>query len=90
MPAMDQTSEFDLNKCIFPVAKTLSVLWTATEDLFFFQCSSATENFEYTKRNVLKKTAMICDRLGVLSPYIIRAKMLIQQACLEVIEWDDP
>ena len=88
--AVDQASEVDLNKCIFPVTKTLGVLWTATEDLFFFRCSSPPENFEYTKRNVLKKTAMIYDPLGLLSPYIIRAKMLIQQAWLEAIEWDDP
>ena len=33
---------------------------------------------------------MIYDPLGLLSPYIIRAKMLIQQAWLEAIEWDDP
>jgi hypothetical protein len=35
-------------------------------------------------------TAMIYDPLGLLSPYIIRAKMLIQQAWLEAIELDDP
>ena len=90
VPAVDQASEVDLNKCIFPVTKTLGVLWTAKEDLFFFQCSAPPENFEYTKRSVLRKTAMIYDPLGLISPYIIRAKMLIQQAWLEAIEWDDP
>ena len=90
VPAVDQASEVDLNKCIFPVTKTLGVLWTAKEDLFFFQCSAPPENFEYTKRSVLRKTAMIYDPLGLISLYIIRAKMLIQQAWLEAIEWDDP
>ena len=58
--------------------------------MFFFQCSSPPETFEYTKRNVLKKTAKIYDPPGLLSSYIIPAKMLIQQAWLEAIEWNDP
>ena len=89
VPAIDQASVVDLTKCIFPVTKTLGVLWTA-EDVFFFRWSSPSENFEYMKRSVLRKTAMIYDPLGLISPYIIRAKILIQQAWLEAINWDEP
>ena len=47
------------------------------------------DGFELTKRNVLKKTAIVYDPLGFLSPYIIRSKLLAQKAWLEEEAWDD-
>ena len=44
----------------------------------------------FTKRNVLKKTATIYDPLGFLAPYVVTAKLLIQQASIEAADWDDP
>ena len=47
------------------------------------------DGFEFTKRNVLKKTATVYDPLGFLSPYIVRLKLLMQKAWLEAGTWDD-
>ena len=60
-------------------AKTLGVLRNANEDTFSFNYSF-TPDMEFTKRNVLKKTATIYDPLGFLAPYVVRTKLLIQQA----------
>ena len=49
-----------------------------------------TPEIELTKRNVLKETATIYDPLGFLAPYVVRAKILIQQAWVEAAGWDVP
>lgn len=69
--------------------KTLGVLWTADEDNFSFKYS-LTPGIQLTKRNVLKKTATIYDPLGFLAPYVVGAKLLIQQAWIEAADWDIP
>ena len=85
----DRASEIDLEKRELPTTKTLGVLWSATDDRFFFRHSLQLDGFEFTKRNVLKKTATVYDPLGFLSPYIVRSKLLMQKAWLEAGTWDD-
>ena len=85
----DRASEIDLEKRELPTTKTLGVLWSATDDKFFFRHSLQLDGFEFTKRNVLKKTAIVYNPLGFLSPYIIRSKLLMQKAWLEAGTWDD-
>ena len=65
------------------------MLWTADQDTFSFKYS-LTPEIELTKRNVLKKTATIYGPLGFLAPYVVRAKILIQQVWVEVAGWDVP
>lgn len=43
-----------------------------------------------TKRTVLSQTARLFDPLGWLAPIIVRAKLLIQAAWLQQLEWDAP
>ena len=86
----DRASEIDLEKRELPTAKTLGVLWSATDDKFFFWYSLQLDGFEFTKRNLLKKTATVYDPLGFLSPYIVRSKFFfMHKAWLEAGTWDD-
>ena len=89
VPKEDRASEVNLEKNELPVTKTLGVSWTAREDQFLFHYSPPTEDFEYTKRNVLRKTATLFDPLGFLSPFMVRAKMFMQQAWLDALAWDE-
>lgn len=43
-----------------------------------------------TKRSVLSRTARLFDPLGWLAPIIIRAKLLVQTAWLQHLDWDAP
>ena len=43
-----------------------------------------------TKRSVLKVSAKIFDPLGLLSPFIVKLKLLFRSLCSESINWDDP
>ena len=69
-----RASEIDLQKNELRTTKTLGVLWSAKDD---------------TKRNVLKKTVTVFDPLGFLAPFVIHAKLLLQQVWLQAIAWDD-
>ena len=85
----DWACEIDLEKRELPTTKTLGVLWAATDDKFSFRHSLQLDGFEFTKRNVLGRTASVYDPLGFLSPYVIRPKLLIQKAWLETRDWNE-
>ena len=89
IPDQDRATEIDLGKTELPTTKTLGVLWNAHEDKFSFQFSAPPDEFVCTKRNVLKKTATIFDPLGFLSPFIVRGKLLMQEAWTEAVTWDE-
>ena len=54
------------------------------------------ENFEQlvpkiiTKRMVLSQINGIFDPLGLVSPFVVKGKILLRQLCLEKFGWDDP
>ena len=85
----DRASEMDLQKIELPTTKALGVLRSAKDDTFHFVYTLPSNEFKFTKRSVLKKTATVFDPLGFLAPFIIRAKLLLQQAWLKAIAWDD-
>ena len=89
IPEQDRAAEIDLSKAEFPVTKTLGVLWIAKEDKFSFRYSAPPNEFILTKRSVLKKTATIFDPLGLLSPFTVRGKLLMQEAWTEAVTWDE-
>ena len=64
--------------------------WSAQNHQFLFYHLPPSEDFEYTKRNVLKKTAALFDLLGFLAPFVVKAKLFVQQAWVEALQWDDP
>jgi len=89
VPEEDRAAEVDLEKNKLPVTKTLGLSWTARDDKFLFYYSPPAEDVQYTKRNVLKKTATLFDPLGFLSPFVVKAKLFMQQTWLQALEWDD-
>ena len=46
------------------------------------------DDMKYTKRNFLRKIATLFDPLGLLAPFTIRAKILLQEKWTAGLEWD--
>ena len=47
------------------------------------------EDFTFTKRNFLRKIARLFDPIGLLAPFTIRAKILLQEIWTMGLGWDD-
>ena len=80
----------DLERIELPVSKTLGVAWVATDHQFLFHYTSPSEEFQYTKQNVLRSTAAISDPVGFLVPFVVWAQLLMQQAWVPALDWDEP
>ncbi|XP_055584842.1 uncharacterized protein LOC129737707 [Uranotaenia lowii] len=80
--------EFDINEAI----KVLGVLWVpSTDQLLIARCTSPTVNEKQpsTKRIVCSEIAKLFDPLGLISPTIVIAKLLVQQLWRKKLDWDD-
>ncbi|XP_063991157.1 uncharacterized protein LOC135169789 [Diachasmimorpha longicaudata] len=69
--------------------KTLGVLWNSTADTINYTAKVSMPETA-TKRIILSETAKIFDPLGLLSPIVIVAKMVMQKLWTLKIDWDTP
>ena len=78
----------DINKDPLPTIKTLGITWLPEEDVFTFKANPPEENFQLIKRNFLKRIATLFDPVVFLAPFIIRAKVMMQEMWVAGLEWD--
>lgn len=69
--------------------KTLGLLWHPKTDQYGFKVKSTQSDKEYTKRRFLSEISSLFDPLGLVSPVIIKSKILMQQLWQQKINWDD-
>jgi len=75
------------------LSKLLGITWNSDTDEFTFCFSELIaymKELPATKRSVLKASAKIFDPLGLISPFVIRLKVLFQTLCIEGQNWDEP
>jgi len=73
--------------------RVLDIIWVNQTDDFLFDCTDLivyVRQLPPSKRSVLKFTAKIHDSLGLLSPFMIRLKVLFQVLCTNQPKWDQP
>ncbi|CAB3992598.1 Hypothetical predicted protein [Paramuricea clavata] len=83
IPEEDRASQINLDLHELSSVKTLGISWTETDDQFSFHYSPPEKEFVYTKRNVLRCTATNLDPLGFVAPFILLAKLMMQQAWVQ-------
>ncbi|MEW8314042.1 MAG: hypothetical protein AB2658_03330, partial [Candidatus Thiodiazotropha endolucinida] len=89
IPLKDRKSAVDLDNGPIPCTKTLGVWWMADKDIFTFKETSPYTDMEYTKRNFLKKIATLFDPIGLLAPFTVRAKIILQDIWTAGKDWDE-
>ena len=73
--------------------KLLGVIWDNQSDELLVDLSELSDYVKclpVTKRSVLKLSARIFDPLGLVSPLVIRLKLLFRSLCTDNVDWDDP
>lgn len=58
-------------------------------DAFKFQLDNDFDHLSPTKRNILSISSRLFDPLGLLAPFVVRSKMLIQELWLNDLHWDE-
>lgn len=73
--------------------KVLGLKWCTSTDVISLNIDNLCETLnncrDITKRNILKVTATIFDPVGFLSPFVLRAKLLMQNLWQLGLEFDD-
>ena len=82
---------YEINlKDSLPAAKTLGVLWRAQQDVLTFQAKKLPEEDKLTKRIILSKVAGVFAPLGLAGPFVVCAKILLQEMWTKGLNWDEP
>lgn len=71
-------------------AKTLGLIWCPSSDNLMYSINPNSREQIITKRMMLSDIAHLFDPLGLLSPCLIIAKVMLQRLWLEKLSWDDP
>jgi hypothetical protein len=69
--------------------KTLGLYWNSTTDTVKYEIKLQNISKKITKRTILSLTAQIFDPLGLVSPIIMKAKIIIQKLWSLKLGWDE-
>jgi hypothetical protein len=86
---------------ILEESKVLGMHWDADKDIIryvskfkdveaFFKHLNITKNPVWTKRLILKLSATVYDPLGLISPYTVKARSILQELWKCDLTWDQP
>lgn len=83
-----QVKDLDLSKEALQVERALGIKWDVQEDRLEYK--TLIKEKPLTRRGLLRIVSSIYDPLGYLSPFILRAKLLMQKLATKKLGWDDP
>ena len=78
----------DLRHDTLPVERTLGVEWCLESDTFEFRVTLS--NKPATRRGILSSISSIYDPLGLVSPFLLTGRSILQELCKDGANWDDP
>ena len=91
LPTEDRSKDFkdlDLHHDTLPVQRSLGIFWCIEADTIGFRLELKDKPF--IRRGILSTVSSVYDPLGMVAPVILVGKQLLQELCLDGIDWDDP
>eukprot|EP00112_Aurelia_sp_Birch-Aquarium-sp1_P011096 Seg2340.7 transcript_id=Seg2340.7/GoldUCD/mRNA.D3Y31 product="hypothetical protein" protein_id=Seg2340.7/GoldUCD/D3Y31 len=82
-----ELKKINFERDILPVERALGVQWNVANDSFQYNVNIPAR--EVTKRGILSFISSIYDPLGMVSPFILTSKIILQNLCREKLGWDD-
>ena len=71
--------------------KVLGLVWNNKDDVLKYKVevkTNKTQQPKFTKRNIISQVARIYDPIGFAAPYLVRAKIGLQELWKEGLDWD--
>ena len=90
IPQSDRAKEvkdLDLSHDVLPVERALGVHWNVERDEFVFKIQ--VKDKPLTRRGLLSIVSSIYDPLGFTAPFVLSAKIVLQDLCRRKMNWDD-
>lgn len=70
--------------------KTLGVIWSPKNDCFSLKVLDfSSKDTRITKRKISSESGSIFDPLGFVNPFVVKAKLIIQELWKQKLDWDD-
>ena len=79
IPEEDCTTEVNIRDNSDTVTTTLGLQWKSNEDAFIIPATLVPSDYPFIESNVLKKVATVFDPLGLVSPFIVQAQIMLQK-----------
>ncbi len=83
-----EIQDIDLRFDPLPIERTLGVEWCLESDTFRFVINL--NDRPITCRSILSCISFLYDPLGLIAPFLLEGKQLLQIMCKEGKDWDDP
>ena len=76
-----------------PTEIALGLKWNVEEDVFTWAADDdtlvQTRGKAITRRGILSAVSSLFDPLGMIAPFIMKAKLLLQELCRKKLQWDE-
>lgn len=92
LPSIFESTDLNTqeNLTLSESSSTLGLGWNPSSDKLNFPTIIPNKNDKITKRSIMSASCKIFDPLGLLSPFVILSKMLLQTMWQQRLDWDQP